>query len=761
MVTWDVLLLQYIKLFSSDAFSRWYLLGVDTCTVLMPTLTLLFLRQYTEFWSLKPRLDKIIHATPLLALASLLLIHGPIKLTFAKELMALASALCAIFAIWVLLIGIKAKSRSASVAFIAWAPGVAVSAISIPMFLGLLPENWVSVNIAALGSSLVCLSFGVALLDKVYLLRRQRDALQVEQAQRLERKVAEQTQHLMEQTKEISNQRQTLETTLNYKEDLLANIAHELKTPLTLMLGLLNGSYEEKERKNKLHRLIYRISHLLDNMLDLARKTSAPPDNEEQSAYCYRAHEFVEFYLTTYRGFIHESRIQVKGNQSADVYCAPDTLDKVITNLINNAIKYSPTNTPIFIDASVRGENWYFTVENSGQGIMPDKLQAVFERYVRLGNSQQSYGLGLGLPLVKQLVEKAHGGIHIESGSSTQVQIWLPLATDHQLAAQQSRSVEDIELPEEHLQWLNAELSLSDRVDTQDAATPIASNNDAIIYCIDDNTEILLQLKKQLGEHYQLMCYSNPEDAINQAQIAIPDLIICDVMMPQMSGFDLLNQVRKDELLSHIPVILLSARTDKQSIEQGLIEMADDYITKPYEARHLMVKIENIMTIRKLLKTRFQVILRKEAVQDNEGEVSNLSVFFEQCPPNQVQFLKKMIEQLKAQLHNSEFSIKHLSDSMFLSDSQIRRKCKAVSGYSPQEILKILRLEAASSLIREGYNLKSIAHDCGFSSQSHMGAAFKTYFGYTPNQYRKQCVGATASAAASATASAAINVAKS
>ena len=748
VVTWDVLLLQYVKLFSPDTFSRWYLLGVDTCTVLMPTLTLLFLRQYTEFWSLKPRFDKVVHVTPLLALASLVFIHGPIKLTFAQELMALASALCAIFAICVLVIGMKAKSRAASVAFIAWAPGVAVSAVSIPMFLDLLPENWVSVNIAALGSSFVCLSFGVALLDKVYLLRRQRDALQVEQAQRLERKVAEQTQHLMEQTEEIGRQRQALEITLNYKEDLLANIAHELKTPLTLMLGLLNGKYPEKERKNKLYRLIYRISHLLDNMLDLARKTSNSPVDEEQSAYCYRAHEFVEFYLTTYRSFVTESRLQVTGNQFADVYCAPDTLDKVITNLINNAIKYSPTDTPIFVDAFVKDEHWYFSIENSGPGISPDKLHAAFERYVRLGDAEQSYGLGLGLPLVKQLVEKAFGGIDIKSGAgaNTQVQIWLPLATDHQLAAQQSRSVEDIELSEEHRQWLHAELAESERLDNQDVPTPKVSNNDAIIYCIDDNAELLHQLKEQLGGHYQLTCFSNPEEAIHEARNIIPDLVICDVMMPQMSGFDLLNQLRQDELLSHIPVILLSARADRQSIEQGFIEMADDYITKPYEPRHLMLKIENIMTMRQLLKTRFQVTLCKETEQDNTDELSKLSVFFEQCPPNQVQFLKKMIEQLKAQLHNPEFSIKHLSDSMFLSDSQIRRKCKAVSGYSPQEILKILRLEAASSLIREGYNLKSIAHDCGFSSQSHMGAAFKAYFGYTPNQYRKQCVGAGASA---------------
>ena len=740
---WDVLLLQYLKLLTPDNFSRWYLLGVDVSTVLMPALTLLFLRQYTEFWSLRPKLDKIIRITPLFAMLPLVFIHGPVQLPFAQELMAVTSGLCALFAICILLTGINAKSRAASVAFIAWAPGVAVSAVSIPMFLGLLPETWVTVNIAALGSSFVCLSFGVALLDKVYLLRRQRDELQLEHAQHLEKKVAEQTEHLVKKTKEINKQRQTLETTLNYKEDLLANIAHELKTPLTLMLGLLNGNYTEAERQNKLNRLIYRISHLLDNMLDLARKTSGAPLDQEPKNYCYRAHEFVDFYLSTYRGFMRASRLQLKNNYPADVFCAADTLDKVISNLINNAIKYSPAESVIFVDAYVKGDDWYFSVENSGQGIMPDKLQAVFERYVRLGDTQQSYGLGLGLPLVKQLVEMAHGSIHIESntGNNTLVQIRLPLATDHQLAAEQSRSVEDIELSEEHRQWLHAELSQPEKADTNHIQGPKISNNDAIIYCVDDNTELLEQLQQQLGEHYHLVCFDNPQVAIEQARGTLPDLILADVMMPQMSGFNLLHAVREDELLSHIPVVLLSARSDSQSIEQGFVEMADDYITKPYEPRQLIVRIENIIAMRQLLKTRFQVTLDRKSTAGNAGEMSKMSVFFEQCPPNQVQFLKKMIEHLKVQLHNADFSIKHLSDSMFLSDSQIRRKCKAVSGYSPQEILKILRLEAASSLIKEGNNLKSIAHDCGFSSQSHMGAAFKAYFGYTPNQYRKQCKG--------------------
>lgn len=732
VLSWDLMLLQYAQLLPLPLYGEHYLSIVDGLSVLLSCSILLFVKQFINFADINSLFNKWLNAVPILCVLSLILAHGPVKLPGAHDLMALGSTIAALTVLIGIGLGMVHRKRAAFVIGIAWLPGVGLSFVSIPMFLGLIPETWFTTNVMALGSTMALLMFGVALLDKVYLLRKDRDGLLLDQARMLERKVAEQTEHLQTQTKEIEHQRQILASTLSYKEDLLANIAHELKTPLTLILGVLTGNYEEAERKTKLSRFVYRISHLLDNMLDLSKKQLSSGEQNEQ--YCYKANEFVEFYLTTYLGFASEGRLVISENEPAEIYCAPDTLDKVITNLINNAIKYSPKETAIEIRAQVRRENWQFIVENKGEGIKPEKLKSVFERYVQVGDANQSYGLGLGLPLVKQLVEAAEGCIEIvsEPYKKTKVTVSIPLATDYQLAASDARGVASDELSDDYRNWLHAELQQP--VQQTAATTSVAQGSSrSLIYCIDDNVELLNQLQEQLGERYQLTCFDNPVTALEQAKQSIPDLIISDVMMPQLSGFDVLKQVRDDEMLSHIPVIFLTARADEESRAQGLIGMADDYITKPYATNQLVLKIDNLVAIRNLLKTRFKV----DIIEQYQAESKNkIEVLMEDCPTDQKKFMQKVIDCMQLNMGEPEFSIKDLSAQLHLSDSQIRRKVKAITGYSPQDTLRIIRLESAARMIENGESLKAVAVDCGFSSQSHMGSAFKAYFGDTPNQFR-------------------------
>ena len=539
-------------------------------------------------------------------------------------------------------------------------------------------------------------------------------------------------------TAQISSQNQELEYLLNYRQELLANIAHELKTPLTLMLGVLTGKYDDTERKRKLNRLIFRISHLLDNMLDLS--SIKKNDRNLNQAVCYRAHEFVEFYLTTYRGFVAEDRLNLVENQTADVFCPPDTLDKLITNLINNAIKYSPANTPINIEANVSKGEWHFYVENQGKGIAPEQLHSVFQRYVQIDEGNRSYGLGLGLPLVKQLVESAGGRIEIESelNKTTRVSVFMPLATDHQLAASEARGVSHDELSDDYRNWLYAELNQPTQASVGFEPLSDTDKDQTLVFCIDDNVELLSQLQEQLGNRFLLRCFSNPVEALDIARQQLPDLIVSDLMMPQLSGIDVVSRIREDELLSHIPVVLLTARSDHQSKNQALLALADDYVTKPYEPNQLALKIDNLVAIRRLIKSRFSVGVDGE----DQGEASSsLSVLISDCRPDQKLFMQKVIECLQEHLSEPDFSIKALTEHLNLSDSQIRRKVKAISGYSPQEVLRIIRLEAAASMIRQGHTLKAIAYDCGFSSQSHMGAAFKAYYGQTPKEYGESYTG--------------------
>lgn len=595
-------------------------------------------------------------------------------------------------------------------------------------------EVWIDLAKTAQQETKVIYLLSAMVLLSLLVLWRLRLSRAKQQA--LQKEVTEKTQY-------ITEQRNELQSLLHYRQDLMANIAHELKTPLTLILGVVTGRYSDVERRTKLERLVLRISRLLDNMLALSKDGSKPA--EPAPIYEYQAQDFVAFYLTTYRGFVPEGRILLKDNQSAVVACVPDALDKLITNLINNAIKYSPSDSVIKISATNSEDHWQFSVRNQGRGIAKEQLNSVFERYVQIGAEQHSYGLGLGLPLVKQLVEAMGGRIEIASQPDefTHVLLHIPIACQV-ASSKKARGVSHDELSEEYRNWLYAELTPTTAakptlpIQAQTTFDPPAR---WLVYCIDDNTEVLAQLHRQLSQHYQLQCFDNPLTALREARIHLPDIIVSDVMMPTLNGMDLVKRIRDDELTSHIPVILLTARSDHESQQQGLHVLADDYLTKPYQPQQLKARIDNLISIRQLLRTRFSVAIAED--QDGAANIANetpsdrpWTVNLDGAAPDQTRFMHKVIDYLQQHMGDADFSLSHLEQALHLSDSQIRRKTKAITGYSPQEILRIIRLESAAAKIREGEALKVIAHECGFSSQSHMGASFKAWFGKTPNQYR-------------------------
>ncbi|WP_343842500.1 sensor histidine kinase, partial [Bowmanella denitrificans] len=442
-LVWSVMYLQLAHLIDSRLYAQSTLDFVfNTVIASLGFCIVQFMRHFVQFRRFSLRFDRIFGWAAKGYVASYMLV---IFMTYMApgqiwpmHIFSLFIFISGVMAILGLLLGLKRRDRTAAIMALAWIPGSSVATVSVPTYYGILPGTWLTENVVTLGLALAIVMFSVAIADQVLQLRQQRNTLLKKRNEELQLQVDKQTAHLRQKSDEIAHQHQVLATTLSYKEDLLANIAHELKTPLTLMLGVMRGSYGEGERQQKLHRLIYRISHLLDSMLDLSQAREM--DKRDNAAHCYRAHEFVEFYLTTYRGFVAQGRLSLEDNPPAVVYCAPDTLDKVITNLVNNAIKYSPPGSAISIRAWLDAEHWQLDVQNGGEGIAEEQLHSVFERYVQIGEGKQSYGLGLGLPLVKQLVEAAGGGIQIWSqpGEYTRVSVRLPLAAAHQQAQEPS-----------------------------------------------------------------------------------------------------------------------------------------------------------------------------------------------------------------------------------------------------------------------------------------------------------------------------------
>ncbi|MCO7223289.1 ATP-binding protein [Pleionea sp. CnH1-48] len=540
-------------------------------------------------------------------------------------------------------------------------------------------------------------------------------------------------------TQELAVQKEQLQKTLSYKEEFLANISHELKTPLTLMLGVMSGKGNEAERHQKLKRFIQRISLMLDNMISLSK--SKLTSNQSDTKHYFYTHEVVEFYFTVYASFVSSKRLVLVENQAAVIHCEHDTIDKIVTNLINNAIKYSISDTPINITSCIIDKQWHFSVENQSKGMTELQINAAFERYVQLSDAKNSYGLGLGLPLVKSLVENMGGNITLDSQphKSTKVTVKLPIFEDSQTLKITSPTMESS--LEEYRDWITAELNHStskEQTFKKTSESGTSPHDKPLLYCVDDNTQLLNQLEEQLSHDFNPVCFNDPLSLLEKAKETLPDIIISDVMMPELSGFDLIKRVRSDELISHIPVILLTAKTDKESQQSGLLSMADDYITKPYDPQLLSAKAQALVNIRALLRTKFEVSTKQDSQEKSSNEKTPLQVTLKQCAPNQTEFMEKVLEHIQQNLSNPSFGVKELSECLHYSESQLRRKIKAISGHTPQDIIRIIRLEAAAELVLQGKSLKSIAQDIGFSTQSHMGSVFKAYYGLTPKQYRDE-----------------------
>ncbi|WP_444997277.1 ATP-binding protein [Aliikangiella sp. IMCC44359] len=548
----------------------------------------------------------------------------------------------------------------------------------------------------------------------------------------LSSKVESQTAHLAKQANQLEQQKNQLQKSLNYKEDLLANISHELKTPLTLMTGIIESENSHIDKPLSLKKLIHRISRLMDNMRMLSSDIS---ERQGEESYNYQVNEFVEFYYATYCSLVNRERLSLTANDDVVVSCQVDALDKIITNLINNAIKYSPPETQIQIISECRNNCWEFSVINEGKGILAEQLDSIFLRYVQLGESNNTYGLGLGLPLVKSLVEQEGGQIKVvsEPNVRTKVTVSLPLVQ----AVDDVKGIKADTLNEEYRAWIMAEIEFSEVSDSGDDESEIQQDElvKPLLFCIDDNKQLLDQLRDQLSGKFMVRCFLDPKQALQEAIECIPDIIISDIMMPQMDGHQLLKEVRQQELLSHIPVVLLTAKADRKSQMSGLSALADDYIIKPYDSALLNAKLENVLGLRALLKARYGLDSKRNQPVESQQTKDRVCSALIAGNEKEKSFMQKVVACIEQNLSDPSFNVKQLSEQLFLSASQLRRKVKAISGYSPKDTIRIMRLETAAEMIRKGESLKSISFNLGFSSQSHMGTQFRAYFGVTPKQY--------------------------
>jgi DNA-binding response OmpR family regulator len=514
------------------------------------------------------------------------------------------------------------------------------------------------------------------------------------------------------------------------KMKFFSNISHEFRTPLTLILGPLDKLIHTIKDEHQLidiqiiHRNAQRLLRLISQLMDF-RKIEAIGFEVN-----YVKGDIIKFITDLSNVFLYEAsqrniKFSIKTDlDSLSIFFDRDKLDKILYNLLSNAFKFTPDcgtiTVSVFTDVDMR--NLYLTVEDSGQGIPDYALPKIFERFYQVENTG-SFGTGIGLALTKELVQLLNGSIGVESaiGNGSKFIITLPVIQQNEVSKNKDlTSKQDIEERDEPWQW-----SYTDIEDSQIIRDEEVHHKQAlpILLIVEDNTDMRLFIRNEFINSYRVLEAANGELGLEKAITEIPDIIICDVMMPVMDGIELCEKLKSDEKTSHIPVILLTALCSDEHTVEGLKSGADDYIIKPFNSIILKLKIRNIVESRKLFQSRFS---KEPSATINEIAFSVLDE----------KFLKKAYEVVEKNIDNAELDVNDFTIAIGMSRAQVYRKIQALTGQSVKEFIRIIRLKkAAEMLLNDNKNITETAFAVGFNSIAYFTKSFTDYFGVSPSKY--------------------------
>ena len=545
-------------------------------------------------------------------------------------------------------------------------------------------------------------------------------------AKLLKQSVAEHTAEIREHEQQIKHQAKDLEELLHMKEKLITNISHEFRTPLTLILGparrLLKRAANQQDalQLQLIEHNSQRLLRLVDQLLGLAHLGSEEP--------LVRSAEPVSSTIDTiaksFQPLAEDKGLQLNVEQDSELWanCALDALENILLNLFSNAIKYTPEGGQITVCTRTGDDNMIeVSVSDTGIGIPKEEHEAVFNRFHRVDNTGEAApGAGIGLALVKELV-LAHGGrveLASDVGEGTTVTIKLPQCEAGLPINNQTRRTtpgDAVALEIETLS-MQADRPVMDSIDD--------ANNKPLILIVEDNTDLQYYLFELLEDTYQCMIADDGEEALAVAFEHIPDLVLLDLMLPKMDGFQVSHALKEDERTGHIPIMMLTARHDRDSRMESWKEKVDGYLTKPFDDNELKMRIANLLEIREILKCRFT------------------SEFFSDSKLHQISDIKengfmKKLEQVLDRCHaEPEFGASQMATEMFMSARQLQRKLKAITGHHPTELLRSYRLRKARELLKSGIKVGITADTVGFSSATYFTSCFKAQFGQTPSDYQ-------------------------
>ncbi len=533
------------------------------------------------------------------------------------------------------------------------------------------------------------------------------------------------------ETREFLNQQEVNKQKLQF----FTNISHEFRTPLTLISGPLQQIISEYKGPNAFFRQLLVIKKNTDQLFKLINELMdfRKLENKQMRLQAAKGN-IVKFSREIFLSFSQQANLnKYKYTFEADaevikIYFDRDKLEKVFYNLISNAFKFTPRKGEISIKLKSLKSHVEITVQDSGDGIGSDQLEKIFDRFYEIPN-QKNYGKykqgsGIGLAIAKSVVELHKGTISVESceGVGSKFIVSLPLGRAHLLEDDIIKEFKDSEDVTQYASSIELDSVLKTHDQNQDVLH--ASHNfDREILIVEDNPDVGQFIMSVLQDYYRVVLVENGSLGYQKAITQQPDLIISDLMMPIMDGIEFCTKVKADIRTSHIPFILLSARTSLVYKYDGLESGADEYLYKPFEVKELLLKCKNIISTHDNLKEKFSksgVFAPSEFVVNSMDET----------------MMNKAFNIVQENLSNEFFDVQTFCDELGISRSLLFTKFKAWTNQTPNEFILNMRMKKASQLLEQNkYNVSEIGYKVGFKDPGYFTKAFKKHFSMTPKAY--------------------------
>ena len=521
------------------------------------------------------------------------------------------------------------------------------------------------------------------------------------------------------------------------KIKFFTNISHELRTPLTLIMGPIQELKQKQQLTEKGLQYVSMIEKNASQMLLLVNQILdfRKIQNGKMILHVSQLNlkDLVDSFQKEFSVLSEEKEISFTFHYFDDdisIWGDKEKLEIVIRNILSNAFKFTQTGGSILVTSGLTddGLRCFVQVQDTGIGIPQNKISEIFERFFQGENSNNNYpGTGIGLALSKEIVNLHHGSITAESkpNQGTVFTVEFQLGKDHYNPSEVNFYVSDT------VTELSDGETDSDTESEESSSIEIAENKNDLptLLVVEDNKDLCNLLKLQLEDKYKVYIAGNGVEGLKKVNLYHPDIVVTDQMMPKMTGTEMLQQIRNDFQISHIPVIILTAKTDDEEKIKAISMGANAYITKPFNKEYLIARIEQLLSDRKVFRDKIWKLEKAEESAENDTYENYLV-------KKDIQFLDKIHQVIEENIDNSDFNIDTIADNIGLSRSAFFKKLKSLTGLAPVDTIKEIRLTKSIELLKNtDMTISEVAFAVGFKESGYYGKCFRKKYGQTPSEY--------------------------